>query len=97
MEQCLKDNFESENGQVAPLVADNSASLLLDPTAARALGISTLTGDSDPQSSGDAFCPVIFDSWKCWPATPAGQVATGSCPDFPNIGFSPLSEYTVAN
>ena len=38
-------------------------------------------------------CPVIFDSWKCWPAATRGQLVRQNCPNFPDIGFKETSEY----
>jgi len=36
-------------------------------------------------------CPVIFDSWNCWPAAEPGTVQEQPCPNFPHLGFSPTS------
>ncbi|KAK9877387.1 hypothetical protein WA026_017782 [Henosepilachna vigintioctopunctata] len=34
------------------------------------------------------FCRSRFDSWSCWPDTPAGHTAFHSCPEF-IVGFDP--------
>ncbi|XP_044755229.1 calcitonin gene-related peptide type 1 receptor-like [Coccinella septempunctata] len=36
----------------------------------------------------DPFCRSRFDSWSCWPDTPAGHTANHSCPVFV-VGFDP--------
>ena len=41
---------------------------------------------------GVPVCPVIFDSWNCWPATLAGKTAVMPCPNFPDFGFSASRE-----
>ncbi len=37
-------------------------------------------------------CPVLFDSWKCWPAAEAGETVTQPCPEFPHLGFKSSSK-----
>ncbi|KAL3269768.1 hypothetical protein HHI36_008828 [Cryptolaemus montrouzieri] len=36
----------------------------------------------------EPFCRSRFDSWSCWPDTPAGHTANHSCPEFV-VGFDP--------
>ena len=102
VQQCITEHFNpnrSANALATPATTTPSPTgggLVLDETAAMALrSVSALAAgeaESGRSSSGGKFCPVIFDSWKCWPATRAGEVATGACPDFPHLGFSPSSE-----
>ncbi|KAJ2938040.1 hypothetical protein O0L34_g14494 [Tuta absoluta] len=28
------------------------------------------------------YCPGVFDTWRCWPHTPANTIAYAQCPDF---------------
>lgn len=35
-----------------------------------------------------SYCPLVFDGFMCWNATPAGTVAVNPCPDFVT-GFDP--------
>ena len=35
------------------------------------------------------FCPITFDSWSCWNATPPNSTQFTHCPNFVNLGFRP--------
>ncbi|XP_076361145.1 calcitonin gene-related peptide type 1 receptor-like isoform X2 [Tachypleus tridentatus] len=37
---------------------------------------------SSESNKGDLKCPIAFDGWGCWEATPPGNVAVISCPSF---------------
>ena len=38
------------------------------------------------------FCPTVFDGWSCVGATPAGEKAVFSCPNFTHLFFYPESK-----
>lgn len=40
----------------------------------------TGTGTGATATTNDQYCPIIFDGWRCWPATRAGDTAYVSCP-----------------
>ncbi len=40
-------------------------------------------------------CPVIYDSWNCWPAAEPGTVQEQPCPNFAHLGFSPSSIWAI--
>lgn len=41
---------------------------------------------------GDLYCPIIFDGWRCWPSTKAGETAYVECPRN-QPGFSAERKY----
>lgn len=41
----------------------------------------------------ELYCPVIFDGWRCWPSTKAGDIAYVGCPSN-QPGFSAEREYS---
>ena len=43
----------------------------------------------------DNYCPVIYDSWNCWEASDPGTIQEQPCPNFPHLGFSPSSKYSL--
>lgn len=42
---------------------------------------------SNGSGASDLWCPIIFDGWRCWPSTRAGDTAYVSCPSN-HPGFS---------
>lgn len=38
------------------------------------------------------YCPGTWDTWVCWPDTPAGDIARQPCPSF-IVGFDPTSKF----
>ena len=40
-------------------------------------------------SSDQKYCPIIFDSWSCFNATPAGLDQEEDCPSFEDLDFRP--------
>jgi hypothetical protein len=43
------------------------------------------------------YCPVIFDSLRCWNATLPGTRQVQPCPDFPDWAWSPSSKKVLYN
>ena len=39
--------------------------------------------------SRSPHCPLIFDSWSCFNATPAGEDQYEDCPHLKDLGFQP--------
>ena len=45
------------------------------------------------EPSGSSWCPLVWDSWSCYNATPPGSVANARCPAFQHLNFDP-SQYS---
>lgn len=47
-----------------------------------------------PNGQSSLLCPIIFDGWRCWPSTKAGETAYVSCPSN-QPGFSTERKLTT--
>ena len=46
-----------------------------------------LRAQAEPSSSD--WCPLVWDSWSCYNATPPGSLAKARCPAFQHLNFDP--------
>ena len=75
---------------------ENLLTEILDPSSSHfisseyfLLRLIECTGRLNLSSVGgrSPHCPLIFDSWSCFNASPAGEVQYENCPDLSDLGF----------
>ena len=95
--QCATESLALFTEEQPCLKNETQASTVLGPLRSRDLfrvheclaKYASYLNQSSPDEPG---CPVIFDSWKCWPAAKPGQTLRQNCPDFRHLGFDKTSE-----
>ena len=82
-----KENLQEDWNGLLELVEDSSSPYYIDDNYLlhRLLGCINLALQTETKDP--TFCPIIFDSWSCWNATPPNTTQLTGCPGFANFGF----------